>query len=163
MEKECFKCNVVKPLLEFYKHKAMGDGYLNKCKECTKSDVNKYREENIEKVKEYDRNRPNHQYRIQQNKDRLLSNPIAKKKNDEQRNEWSKRNKHKRNAHLKVARAILKGTVIRKYSCEKCSSDLLVEAHHEDYSKPLDVVWLCSKCHHLRHKELREIERNNSF
>lgn len=56
-EKTCFKCNCVKPLTEFYKQARMADGHLNKCKECTKSDVLQHRAENIERIREYDRKR----------------------------------------------------------------------------------------------------------
>ncbi len=39
--KVCFKCNIDKPLTEYYKHRQMSDGHLNKCKDCTKSDTKK--------------------------------------------------------------------------------------------------------------------------
>jgi uncharacterized protein YaaN involved in tellurite resistance len=43
--KKCFKCSQLLPLCEFYKHKLMIDGHLNKCKTCTKNDVSKREKE----------------------------------------------------------------------------------------------------------------------
>ena len=63
--KFCFKCETDKDVNDFYKHPGMKDGRLNKCKVCARDDANKHRSENIEKVMEYDRNRPNKVERVQ--------------------------------------------------------------------------------------------------
>lgn len=61
MTKQCFKCKSILPLEEFYKHPAMKDGRLNKCKACTKLDVFLHRQANLEKIRAYDRARRSRQ------------------------------------------------------------------------------------------------------
>lgn len=56
-EKQCFKCNTVKPLTDFYRHPDMPDGRVNKCKECNKKDVRANYSVNKEAKREYDRKR----------------------------------------------------------------------------------------------------------
>lgn len=60
MEKQCFKCKVIKSLESFYKHPQMPDGRVGKCKECNKIDVRKHYANNIEQKKEYDTYRNRH-------------------------------------------------------------------------------------------------------
>ncbi len=56
-------------------------------------------------------------------------------------------------AHLKVKRAVKSGK-LEKRPC--ACGEKEVEAHHEDYSKPLEVIWKCSKCHRRHHAEDRK-------
>lgn len=58
-----------------------------------------------------------------------------------------------------LAAAYKKRGVLKPEPCEVCGS-LDVEMHHEDYSKPLEVHWLCRE-HHLAHHH--EIDRVVSF
>ena len=142
-EKECFKCKTVKPLEEFYKHSAMADGHLNKCKECTKKDVGQHREQNLEKVRAYDRERG-------KNKER-------RKAAVEINRAWRAEDKRRQAAHNAVSRAVRNGHLFRE-PCIRCGESKSL-AHHEDYDEPLDVVWLCQPCHKQRHKEIDALKK----
>lgn len=59
-----------------------------------------------------------------------------------------------------VSTAKRSGKLKKPASCELCGDDtVFLVAHHEDYSKPLEVNWLCYFCHsqlhalHDRHEE----------
>jgi len=57
------------------------------------------------------------------------------------------RNPDKYRAHQSVSKAIALGRLIRPNECSKCHRTCKPEAHHEDYSKSLEVIWLCRPCH----------------
>lgn len=157
--KICFKCNELKPLNEYYKHKKMSDGHLNKCKDCTKKDVHKHRGENIEKVRAYDRNRPNKDERI---KKQLEYHKTGRGKEVSRIGMRNYRelypDRHK--ANCAVGNAVRDGRLKRPSSCSKCFIECKPHAHHDDYSRPLSVRWLCVGCHNEFHNFIREVFRN---
>lgn len=65
------------------------------------------------------------------------------------------KNPEKVRAHRLVRKA-LKDGALRPLPCQDCgaSSDL-THAHHDDYSKPLDVRWLCQPCHNRHHARMK--------
>lgn len=62
---------------------------------------------------------------------------------------------HKARAQRIMANAIHRGDLIRPDACSKCGSSFRVAGHHDDYSKPLEVIWLCQPCHNRHHAGLR--------
>jgi ribosomal protein S27AE len=57
-------------------------------------------------------------------------------------------------ARQKVCRAVKAGTLVRPIECPTCGGTHRIEAHHENYEKPLDVVWMCAQCHYRQHGKL---------
>ena len=66
---------------------------------------------------------------------------------------WQRANREKRAAHKAVEYAVLRGD-LKRQPCVRCGSEDRVVAHHDDYSRPLDVMWLCWPCHVERHREI---------
>ena len=154
--KTCFKCHIEKPMTAFYVHPQMGDGRLNKCKECAKKDAAKNLKDNQEYYREYERNRAHLPHRVKQrNPTRngkiglycVIPKSHAAYDTESAGKSWDKRNPKKRSASTEAYKALLRGDLIKK-PCEVCGTDEKIHAHHCDYSKPLDVMWLC-QTHHL--------------
>ena len=143
-EKKCFKCGEVKCMSLFYKHNAMSDGHLNKCKECTKNDTKKNRIANIDYYTAYEKQRNKKPHRVEARKKYLALNP---EKLREAKLKWNKNNRHKKAAHLRVKRALVKGIMVKKQFCEICGDNGNIEGHPPNYTEPLNVVWVCKKCH----------------
>ena len=136
--------------------KAAGDFYAsnpNKCKECVKADVRANRAENIEYYRRYDKIRyrepDRNAYQRQQHIDWRNNNHG---RDVELKKAWIERNPEKRAAHIKVNNAVKNGKLVKK-TCEVCGSEK-VHAHHDDYSKPFDVRWLCP----IHHAEVHLID-----
>jgi len=133
--KKCRNCAEEKPVEEFYRHPRMLDGHLNICRDCVRRRVRKHRQEN-DHVREYDRERSKKAERKEQRRKRGKL--------------YNKEHRERRYAHGVVAQALKSGT-IEKGPCHFCGTTEAVEGHHNDYSKPLDVVWLCRRCHRKLH------------
>jgi ribosomal protein S27AE len=128
--KWCKGCDTEKPLLDFYKYS--NGNPLHICKECHKASVRaNYAEKRAEKSA-YERER--------------YKKPARRAKMAEYQRVRRARSPEKYRARTAVGNAIRDGRLVPK-PCEDCGSTERVQAHHADYSKPLEVRWLCFKCH----------------
>jgi hypothetical protein len=70
---------------------------------------------------------------------------------------------YKQRAWNAVFRAISRGEVVRPSACSRCGQlSEHIQAHHENYEKWLDIVWLCPKCHQRYHNGYVRVERAGS-
>lgn len=66
---------------------------------------------------------------------------------------WRTNHPEKWRAHQAVQTALRNGTLTKR-PCEVCGSTVRIHGHHDDYSKPLEVIWLCHSHHMERHAML---------
>lgn len=151
-EKECFVCKKTLPIDCFYKHPQMADGHVGKCKECNKEHVRENRKKNQQYYITYDRFRYMRPERAADVKKRSAE---SEKRNVEsvrkRRKKYIDSNQEKRAAHNLVNSRLVKE---KPSTCSRCGNGGRIHGHHHDYSKPLDVTWLCSRCHGLAHRAI---------
>ena len=132
--KKCKSCGEQKSPNDFYEGQPT-------CKECTKRRVRERARTNP-KVQEYDRKRAKLPQR-RQNAARVSRR-------------WREEHPEAYRAQNKVNNALRDGKLV-KGPCAICGTTKHVHGHHRDYSKPLEVTWLCAKCHHRIHAAFPEL------
>ena len=171
--KKCKSCKEIKSITGFSTYKRSPDNLQYSCKACQSkyakenyariyAGQKKWRFDNLESVrkqrKEYCEQRKeqkkeyDHEYQ-KKNREKINAGKRAwRAKNPDKSFEYTKKSqaKHpeKRVARRKLNRAIELGTIARM-PCEVCGNSK-VDAHHDDYTKPLEIRWLCRK-HHAEH------------
>ena len=137
----CRKCGRELPPDAFYPRQIARVKGHGECKECTKERV-RTRARTNPAVQEYDRMRSKLPHRQEH-----MKRTAAR---------WNEANPLAYKAHYAVTNAVRDGRLKRE-PCLFCGAEK-VHAHHRDYSKPLDVLWLCPKCHHRLHANFPETE-----
>lgn len=60
-----------------------------------------------------------------------------------------------------VNNAVKRGDLVKPQACESCGQEKRLTGHHDDYTKPLSVRWLCYGCHGKEHRVI-EFRRANA-
>ncbi|PYE13388.1 hypothetical protein C7410_14743 [Paraburkholderia silvatlantica] len=136
----CRTCGETKPLNMFVINKNGRDGFDNECKVCANA-----------RSREFAKRRP----------ENILKNRAKMKAlNAASSAEYANRHPERILANKALARAIQTGE-LKRHPCWVCG-DAKVEGHHADYSRPLDVVWLCRLHHRQAHALVRELENKSA-
>ena len=139
----CNKCACSNPSA-FYPYQK------GECKDCTRTRVCANRDLRVDYYRAFDRERG----KTTERKADIQAKNIRKRKS--MGPIYDK-------AHNAVLRAVKKGALIFPGVCQRCPSTERVQAHHDDYSRLLDVMWLCPICHAARHKELGRLRVMSKF
>lgn len=171
--KTCKKCLTEKPVESF--RTRTSDGYVYRigtCVECERKEQKlwcgrnpekvsaqkrRYRARYLERIRAYDRARDRNLERLAQinaTTHARENTPEGRLAKTAQIRRWRQAHPEKYVAQTAVSNALRDGK-LKKGPCARCSDTRRVVGHHHDYSRPLEVTWLCPACHGAEHRELR--------
>lgn len=152
--KSCTKCNQVLSVALFYrKNKTL---LRSACKKCTTSSTRDYYLKNTEKHRKLTKRyyRANKESIVEMNKAWAKTSNGAKSLK-KAAIKYSAANRKKVNAAWRVGYEIERGRM-RRGPCVVCGEPK-THGHHEDYDRPLDVIWLCPQHHKDVHSKVIDI------
>lgn len=153
--KRCSICQEVKPVDEFHRASDKKSGRKSRCKDCDNAANKKWRQAKSDHLRA--------SYRRRYAKDKGARQQRWREENREHvaAREAARRQREFGKARAReIARnAIRRGDLRRPKVCDECGSKgqptrdgrSPIQVHHDDYSKPLDVRWLCTACHRKQH------------
>lgn len=118
---KCCGCKKYMEIFQFYPDKTRTNGVTSRCKKCNTKRRNDLNKHDL-------RQKINHR------------NSVTK---------YISKYPYRQKARMIVRQALLSGK-IKKKICDVCGKNK-VHAHHPDYSKPLEVIWLCTEHHYQIH------------
>jgi len=139
MTKRCKTCTMDKPVAAFAAHRTTRDRLRSDCRACVA----------VRSARHYQANRAKVLERCRQ-RDKTAAGKAAMIRHA---TKWQNKNRPKIRAQDKLKYHVRVGH-IKRQPCERCGNPK-THGHHEDYDKPLEVVWLCARCHKARHAELK--------
>ena len=155
--KTCPRCGIEKSRArDYYTRTGRPSVVRAWCKECEIADSTLWAKKNAKRVSIVARKRyqSSPERREKQRKYCLkIAGPEQRAQNLRATDAYKKRNPEKHRAHGFVKRALKSGKLVRQ-PCEVCGSSKKIRAHHNDYSQPLEVMWLCNDHHIERHLKL---------
>jgi hypothetical protein len=149
--KKCSKCDELKPHDQYNRNCSAKDGLQSACKSCRNAACRKKYAENPSWAEQRrERNsifHREHRDKIAERKKAYFATEKGRELHRKHSNEWASKNKYKVRAHKVVERALKRGLIVKPEFCMNCASSRRLEAHHDDYTKLLEVKWLCKICH----------------
>ena len=154
--KKCSKCGETKPISLFNRDVAKRDGIRSDCKACQAvsraAHYRSHRNEECENTR---------MYYLGREEEKKVKMRVWRDKNRERIATYARIRYHQTPEAMKARRMVRdaksRGELI-PCPCENCGATDKTEAHHDDYSKPLEIRWLCKSCHMRLHGEIRRKE-----
>lgn len=145
--KFCRNCRRELPASSFHKHSKRPDGLQDHCKECRET----WRKANPDRIAQHGRSyRERHKERARQRQLRWAHSPVGVASQKRKYAAYKNRFPERIRANHALQEAVAAGKIHRG-PCAVCGAARTV-GHHENYSAPLEVVWLCHRHHAELHR-----------